>query len=779
MQRYLLGWIFFTLLLSQSWVFAQLVVDDYEDNISPIEPTIGGSYQGPFGGGFAAMSTVQANGSAQSRLFSNYQTNWGIIDIINFSSAQDVSSYDRLEFWFYSASHDTVRTIEVQLRLENTVNPSGLPDPPINNLWEWKTPVKLSEAYNGSSGVWTKAEILLDTNNFQKANAANQDILDFTRIRGVGVLIKNNGATSAAGNVFVDDIRFVEAPVPSNLVDDFDGNEGSPLTGNYVSFGAGVDSGLSNGTTDPARSETQSRYLIQEVGNSSWGVLAQKTFNTVADVSSYGGLSVWFYSETNSSTPKFSVELVTQGGTTYVLKSDLEIPLDSAFNTWTRLFIPLFSSSFQGDPTLDFSQISQIKFIIRANGSTELKKIFIDDIEFVEFSLFSDDFESYSAGAIQGVSWSLFPGSEDTVNGGTTPDNDDSEALYEASNGVNGSQNLLLTQGTLPQTEGFFFAVISREISVNLSGYGIRNLALSGDFRGSITGLAAPGLPTGFDFIFLIQDMNDPDVLSGGNGTRYFRIPTTAAYANFEKNLAEAFIGIPDAYPNGNDLDLNAGTYQIQVLIRRSDSNLKNPDNTDFPLGQEYDLNVFVDNLELKIVDTFNGPASLQIVEVDDSQTAKTSINFDGDLTRGQRYHTENIANNAGQARLIWQAPESNDWYIRVYTDNVNDQTGITRTFQTSNLVSVLPLKYGIIAGAGADLNDPTVGQSTWDDKFVFVLEINVEADPSVFKDVTAIAKGNAISGGDRIFWFATNVSESVYDGTHTGLVTFELVASP
>ena len=63
------------------------------------------------------------------------ETEFGLIQITNFDEEQNISAYERLEFWYYSETADTNRTLQVQLSIANA---DGLE---IENTWNWNSPV--------------------------------------------------------------------------------------------------------------------------------------------------------------------------------------------------------------------------------------------------------------------------------------------------------------------------------------------------------------------------------------------------------------------------------------------------------------------------------------------------------------------------------------------------------------------------------------------------------------------------------------------------------------
>lgn len=165
------------------------VLEDYDGN------GVDGDDGGLFGEGTTKLVS-NASGNTVRELVDD-ASNFGLIQIRDFSAEQDVSGYDHLEFSYYSEAADKKRTIQLQLSFANPKNPSA------ENLWDWQMPVVLAEGY----GQWKKARIDLKEANFERASPwVEGSDFDLTRLNRIAILILRNGAIEAASPVYVDNI---------------------------------------------------------------------------------------------------------------------------------------------------------------------------------------------------------------------------------------------------------------------------------------------------------------------------------------------------------------------------------------------------------------------------------------------------------------------------------------------------------------------------------------------------------------------------------------------
>jgi hypothetical protein len=194
-------------LMAVSSAFAQTagMVDDFDGGA---DPTFAGSYavygEDNLGSDASQLTTDQAYSATHARFLE--QTlgggqSWGIVLIKTFSSVVDASAYEggTLDVWFYSDSNNSTLTLDVNLVFEVADGDDGISDYSLKTAAE----PALSTAY----GQWTRLSIPLTDGSF---DVENFGAFDLAHLREIKFLIKNNGQSSPAAKVYLDDIRFEE-----------------------------------------------------------------------------------------------------------------------------------------------------------------------------------------------------------------------------------------------------------------------------------------------------------------------------------------------------------------------------------------------------------------------------------------------------------------------------------------------------------------------------------------------------------------------------------------
>ncbi len=130
---------------------------------------------------------------------------WGVIHNKTFSETQNVSSYQGLEFSFYSEKDDSERTVSIQLRFNSDSGTSA---------WNIKIPPPLSNGFED----WVTFTVPLSEAAFNREEGSGT--FNLNQLEGIGVLVLNNSASNntAEEPVYVDDVKLVSSTLPSLLI---------------------------------------------------------------------------------------------------------------------------------------------------------------------------------------------------------------------------------------------------------------------------------------------------------------------------------------------------------------------------------------------------------------------------------------------------------------------------------------------------------------------------------------------------------------------------------
>ena len=200
--------LFFSFLVSLSYcqisVANELVLEDYsQENGSS---GVAGNFE-TIGTGTITFEASPPDRPENAALkLESYQSDWGILHIKDFNSTLDISSYQQLEFSFYSEGNDSARSVAIQLRFKPGTTPYPGGQLPTDNIWSIKEKPFLSEGFDG----WKTVSIPLSESNFARETLYNEsNVYDLAQLEGIGVLILNNDAGGAGAPVYVDDIKVV------------------------------------------------------------------------------------------------------------------------------------------------------------------------------------------------------------------------------------------------------------------------------------------------------------------------------------------------------------------------------------------------------------------------------------------------------------------------------------------------------------------------------------------------------------------------------------------
>lgn len=173
----------------------------------------------------------------------------------------------------------------------------------------------------------------------------------------------------------------------AQTIDDFEGAKDTAFNGKWLAWGDSELRQAATGLIGPGYDSDTSRRLVQKKGQW-WGVVAQKVFDSVVDISDYASLQFWWRSDYDDAVRSLDVNLVFANAAgaevIYSLKESLEPKLQQGFASWTLLTIPLVETHFdvelRGD--FDLTRLQRLEILIRNNGApaNEKRTVYFDNL---------------------------------------------------------------------------------------------------------------------------------------------------------------------------------------------------------------------------------------------------------------------------------------------------------------------------------------------------------------------------------------------------------------